>query len=51
MKVKLTMWKDVWKIVGSEVEVPDDFSLETLINMKLMNFRGDIEEVSRRAEK
>lgn len=52
MKVKLNMWKDIWKVVGiQDQETNDDLSLDILVGHGLMNFRSDIEEVSRRAEK
>ncbi|CAK93776.1 unnamed protein product (macronuclear) [Paramecium tetraurelia] len=52
MKIKLNMWKDIWKIVGIvDQETNDDLSLDTLVSHGLMNHRSDIEEVSRRAEK
>lgn len=52
MKTKLNMWKDIWKIVGIvDQETNDDLSLDALVSHGLMNFRNDIEEVSRRAEK
>ncbi|CAD8115295.1 unnamed protein product [Paramecium sonneborni] len=52
MKTKLNMWKDIWKIVGIvDQETNDDLSLDALVSHGLMNYRNDIEEVSRKAEK
>lgn len=52
MKVKLNMWKEIWKLAGvNEMETNDELSLDGLVQNHLLEHRSIIEDVSRKAEK